>query len=167
MTGPERRKQAAPTLEAVQAGDPLALPRAITKIENGTVAGVTMGLQALDLGLHVPSIGVTGPPGAGKSSLVNALVSELLPHYPRIGVLNVDPSSPISGGAVLGDRIRMAAHSGNPDVFIRSLAARGHLGGVTRATEAVMALLAAAHMDLVVGLNRHRLTQATVSCPEK
>jgi LAO/AO transport system kinase len=93
---------------------------------------------------------VTGPPGAGKSSLVGELIGLLLERSPRIGVLTVDPSSPVSGGAVLGDRVRMAAHSRNPAVFIRSLAARGHLGGVTRSTRAVLDLLGAAGFDLVV-----------------
>lgn len=137
-------------LEAVRQGQNLAIARAITAIENQTSIGVELSLIARGLRGQCRTIGVTGPPGAGKSSLINALLNELLPKYRRIGVLTVDPSSPLSGGAVLGDRVRMAAHSANPDVFIRSLATRGHLGGVTRTTRAVIDLLAAGGMDLVI-----------------
>lgn len=131
-------------------GDPLAIARAITAIENATPLGVALGLAVRDHRPACRTLGVTGPPGAGKSSLVSALIDRLLAKHPRIAVLTVDPSSPVSGGAVLGDRVRMAAHSRNPAVFIRSLAARGHLGGVTRTTRAVIALLAHAGFDLVV-----------------
>ena len=137
-------------LAAVRSGDTLAIARAITAIENRTTVGVELGLLVGDFNVHCQTLGVTGPPGAGKSSLINALVSELLSRYRRIGIVTVDPSSPISGGAVLGDRVRMAAHSANPDVFVRSLAARGHLGGVTRTTKAVIDLLAAGGMSLVI-----------------
>lgn len=150
MTAARKELDAAALLEAVGRGEPLAIARAITAIENRTLIGVELGLAVQNLGGRCPTLGVTGPPGAGKSSLINALMTELLPRYPRIGVLTVDPSSPVSGGAVLGDRVRMAAHSANPDIFIRSLAARGHLGGVTRTTRAVMDLLAAGGMDLVI-----------------
>ena len=141
---------AATLLAAVRRGEALAIARAITAIENRTSIGVEMGFAAQDLCVQCRTLGITGPPGAGKSSLINALISELLPKYRRIGVLTVDPSSPVSGGAVLGDRVRMAAHSANPNVFIRSLATRGHLGGVTRTTRAVIDLLAAGGMDLVI-----------------
>ncbi len=134
----------------MRGGDRLALARAITEVENRSVVGLELGQAALDLRANTRTLGITGPPGAGKSSLINALIAELLPNYPRIGILTVDPSSPVSGGAVLGDRVRMAAHSANPDIFIRSLASRGHLGGVTRTTRSVIALLAAAQMDLVI-----------------
>ena len=137
-------------LAAVCGGETLAIARAITAIESRTTLGVQLGLLVGDLNARCRTLGVTGPPGAGKSSLINALVGELLPTYGRIGILTVDPSSPVSGGAVLGDRVRMAAHSANPGVFIRSLAARGHLGGVTRTTRAVIDLLAAAGMDMVI-----------------
>lgn len=137
-------------MEGVRAGDTLAMARAITEIENGSLAGVELGLAAQELNPRTATLGVTGPPGAGKSSLINALIGELLPRFARIGVLTVDPSSPVSGGAVLGDRVRMAAHSANPGVFIRSLAARGHLGGVTRTTRKVIDLLAAGGMELVI-----------------
>ncbi len=150
MTTARNGPRTAALLEGVRRGESLAIARAITAIENRTSTGVELGLAMHGLRGQCRTIGVTGPPGAGKSSLINALMSELLPRCRRIGVLTVDPSSPVSGGAVLGDRVRMAAHSANPDVFIRSLATRGHLGGVTRTTRAVIDLLAAGGMDLVI-----------------
>ena len=150
MTAARQAQDTATLLAGVRRGEPLAIARAITAIENQTLTGCELGVAVRDLRGQCRTLGVTGPPGAGKSSLINALMSELLPRYKRIGVLTVDPSSPVSGGAVLGDRVRMAAHSANPDVFIRSLAARGHLGGVTRTTRVVIDLLAASGMDLVI-----------------
>ena len=93
---------------------------------------------------------MTGPPGAGKSTLVNALAKELLARGNTLAVLAVDPSSPITGGAVLGDRIRMGDVHADPRIFIRSLAARGQLGGVTRHTRDVVAVLDAAGFDVIV-----------------
>lgn len=150
MSSTARQQGASSLWDAVRDGNTLALARAITEIENGTVAGVDLGIAAQESGKAIHTLGVTGPPGAGKSSLINAVISELLAYYPRIGVLTVDPSSPVSGGAVLGDRVRMAAHTANRNVFIRSLAARGHLGGVTRATRIVLDLLAASGMNLAI-----------------
>ena len=150
MSAVRKGSDATALLEAVRRGDPLAIARAITAIENQTAVGAELAVAVRDSRGPCRTLGVTGPPGAGKSSLINALMAELLPGYPRIGVLTVDPSSPVSGGAVLGDRVRMAAHSANPNVFIRSLAARGHLGGVTRTTRAVIDLLAAGGMNLVI-----------------
>ena len=95
-------------------------------------------------------VGVTGPPGAGKSTLVNAIVGELLARGRTVAVVAVDPSSPISGGAVLGDRIRMGDVHDDDRVFIRSLATRGHLGGLTRTTRDVVTVLAAARFDDVI-----------------
>lgn len=150
MTGTRAGSDAASLLKAVRDRDPLAVARAITAIENRTAVGTELAVAVRGRASLCRTLGVTGPPGAGKSSLINALLPELLARYRRVAILTVDPSSPISGGAVLGDRVRMAAHSANPDVFIRSLAARGHLGGVTRTTRSVMDLLAAADMDLVI-----------------
>lgn len=142
--------EAAHLLQNVSGGDSLAIARAITAIENATAIGAELSLAVRGRPAKCRTLGVTGPPGAGKSSLISALTAILLERYPRIGVLTVDPSSPVSGGAVLGDRVRMAAHSRNPDVFIRSLATRGHLGGVTRATRGVIDVLGAAAFDLVI-----------------
>ena len=150
MSAARKGLDAATLLAGVRRGDSLAMARVITAIENETSAGCELALAVADARGGCRTIGVTGPPGAGKSSLINALMAELLPRFARIGVLTVDPSSPVSGGAVLGDRVRMAAYSANPNVFIRSLASRGHLGGVTRTTRSVIDLLAAGGMDLVI-----------------
>ena len=137
-------------LDGVRGGDSLAIARAITAIENAGPLGTELKLLLREGDARCRTLGVTGPPGAGKSTLISALIDRLLGKHRCIGVLTVDPSSPVSGGAVLGDRVRMASHSRNPNVFIRSLAARGHLGGVTRATRDVIGVLGAAGMDLVI-----------------
>ncbi len=95
-------------------------------------------------------VGITGPAGAGKSTLVNALVGELLRRGHTVAVVAIDPSSPFSGGAVLGDRIRMAEHQANERVFIRSLASRGHAGGLSIATAQVVDVLDAAGFELIL-----------------
>ena len=86
-------------------------------------------------------VGVTGPPGAGKSTLVDRLTTDDAQAGETVGVIAVDPTSPFTGGAILGDRVRMQAHSDDPDVFIRSMATRGHLGGLARATSDVALVL--------------------------
>jgi LAO/AO transport system kinase len=93
---------------------------------------------------------VTGPPGAGKSTLVNALIGAFLARGRTVAVLAVDPSSPVSGGAVLGDRLRMREHEADERVYIRSAAARGHLGGLTRTARAIVDVLDAARFDVVI-----------------
>ncbi|MDE2301413.1 MAG: methylmalonyl Co-A mutase-associated GTPase MeaB [Sphingomonadales bacterium] len=131
-------------------GQPLAIARAISAVENGSPdASQIVRLIQPHLG-NAFSIGVTGPPGCGKSTLISAMVSELSGRGKRIAIIAVDPTSPISGGAVLGDRVRMAAHSRNPNVFIRSLATNGHLGGLTRMTSTVIDILDAGGMDAVI-----------------
>ena len=137
-------------LNGVKDRDPRSIARAITAIENQTAAGIALSIAVRDQRSSVRTIGVTGPPGAGKSTLINGLSQELLKRYERIAIISVDPSSPISGGAVLGDRVRMAGFNANPNVFIRSLAARGHLGGVTRTTQSIIDLLAAGSMGIVI-----------------
>jgi LAO/AO transport system kinase len=115
---------------------------------------VPEGLQVLaalqDGEAHAHVVGVTGPPGAGKSTLVAAIAAELAGRGERVAVVAVDPTSPVSGGALLGDRIRMDALHGNERVYIRSLATRGHPGGLSRATRGVVELLAAAGFDTVL-----------------
>ncbi|MEP6609775.1 MAG: methylmalonyl Co-A mutase-associated GTPase MeaB [Burkholderiaceae bacterium] len=137
-------------LQQICAGDRRAIARAITTVENDPVqAEVLRAELAPHLGrAHV--VGVTGPAGAGKSTLVSALVGELLNRGSKVAVVAIDPSSPFTGGAVLGDRIRMAAHQAHDDVFIRSLAARGHAGGLSRTTAHVVDVLDAAGFDVVL-----------------
>ena len=151
MNAPARRLNAAAHwAERIAAGDRRAIARAISAVENATAdASAIRAALAGRLG-HARVIGVTGPPGAGKSTLVSALIREFLARGSRIAVVAVDPSSPFSGGAVLGDRIRMAEHQTDERVFIRSLAARGHLGGLTSSTRAVIEVLDAARFDLVI-----------------
>src|SRR6266705_2336865 len=126
------------------AGDRLALARLITRVENRLpdVAEIMRAVQPRLGRAHV--LGVTGPPGAGKSTLVDRLTARLRAEGEGVGIVAVDPSSPFTGGAVLGDRIRMQAHTLDPGVFIRSMATRGSLGGLARATGDAIKLLAAA-----------------------
>jgi LAO/AO transport system ATPase len=137
-------------LRRIRAGERRAIARAITAVENDPArAEMLRDAVAPHLGrAHV--VGITGPAGAGKSTLVNALVGELLKRGHTIAVVAIDPSSPFTGGAVLGDRIRMAEHQANERVFIRSLAARGHAGGLSRATAPVIDVLDAAGFDLIL-----------------
>jgi len=137
-------------VQAVLGGDRGAVARAISQVERGErePAGVAAALAAHLGRAHV--LGVTGSPGAGKSTLVHALLGELLARGQRIAVVAVDPSSPITGGAVLGDRVRMGEHGAHPHVFIRSVASRGHLGGLAPTTEAMVDILDAAGFDTVI-----------------
>ena len=123
------------------AGDRLALARLITRVENRMpgVAEIMRSVQPRLGRAHV--LGITGPPGAGKSTLVDRLTARLRAERSSVGVIAVDPSSPFTGGAVLGDRIRMQAHTLDPDVFIRSMATRGSLGGLAAATGDVIKLM--------------------------
>ena len=137
-------------VSGIAARERRAIARAISAIENETAEAP--GLSALLAGQrgHARIVGVTGPPGAGKSTLVNALIGALLACGRSVAVAAVDPSSPVSGGALLGDRIRMVEHQGDERVFIRSLAARGHLGGLTRTTRAIVDVFDAARFDEVM-----------------
>jgi LAO/AO transport system ATPase/phenylacetic acid degradation protein PaaD len=139
-----------PALKGLLHGERRAVARAISCIEQGALQAAALHVAlAAHLGrAHV--IGITGAPGAGKSTLVNALLGELLARGRRIGVVAVDPSSPLTGGAVLGDRVRMGEHGAHDDVFIRSLASRGHLGGLSPSTRAIVDVLDAAGFDTVI-----------------
>jgi LAO/AO transport system kinase len=135
--------------ERARAGDRRALARLLTEVENRTAAGESGLRQLYPLAGGAHLVGVTGAPGAGKSTLVAALVAEARKGGRPVAVIAIDPSSPITGGAILGDRVRMQIHAGDDDVFIRSMAARGHAGGLAGSTIAAAAVLDAAGFPLV------------------
>jgi LAO/AO transport system kinase len=134
----------------VRAGDIRALARLITLIESGDEVGLGAAGVLVDSVDPVRRIGFTGPPGAGKSTLVDAVLTEMRSRGDKVGVLAVDPSSPITGGALLGDRIRMQGHAGDPGVYVRSMASRGHLGGLSPAAPPAIAVMARAGFDVVL-----------------
>jgi LAO/AO transport system kinase len=137
-------------LEALRTGERRPLARLLTRFENGdpAVRPLLQELFAAGRGAHV--VGVTGPPGSGKSTLANALIGEWRRRGKRVGVLAVDPSSPYTRGAILGDRIRMMDHAADRDVFMRSMASRGELGGIAATTWIAAAALDAAGYDPVL-----------------
>jgi LAO/AO transport system kinase len=137
-------------LRGAAAGERLALARLLTAIENGApgLRDLLPSLFAAGRGGHL--VGITGPPGSGKSTLVNALTDEWRRRGRRVGIVAVDPSSPYTGGAIMGDRIRMMSHAADRDVFVRSMASRGELGGVAAATWMAAAALDAAGYDPIL-----------------
>jgi LAO/AO transport system kinase len=134
----------------VAAGDPRAVARAISLVEDDGDAGRALVGQIYAKTGRAFLLGVTGAPGTGKSTLVDQLIAEIRRAGMKVGVIAVDPTSPFSGGAVLGDRVRMNAHAGDAGVFIRSMATRGHLGGLARATSDATLVLDAAGSDVVI-----------------
>jgi len=139
-----------PWIERLLAGDRVALSRAITAVENdGAETRAVLGAIHDRLGRALV-VGVTGPPGAGKSTLTGAYVALLRSQDKRVGVVAVDPSSPLTGGALLGDRIRLTGHADDPGVFVRSLANRGQLGGLARNAAHVVDVMDAAGMNVIV-----------------
>jgi LAO/AO transport system kinase len=139
-----------PIVDRLRSGDRRALARVVSLIENHAEEARQILAQLHTYGGHAHVVGLTGSPGAGKSTLVMQLARELRRRDQRIGIVAVDPSSPFSGGAILGDRIRMQELSGDPNVFIRSMASRGSLGGLARATRDVVRALDAAGFDTVM-----------------
>src|SRR5690348_13927318 len=145
-----RRDWTRETLAAgVREGDRRALARAITLVENGDPLAYGVVADLYPSTGNAYAVGVTGPPGVGKSSLISALVRHVRAQETTVGVVSVDPSSPFSKGALLGDRIRLADHFLDPGVFIRSMGTRGHLGGLAEATLQALLVLDAAGKDVV------------------
>ena len=136
-------------LEGVRAGDRRALARAITLVENADPLAYELVRELYPETGRAYAVGVTGPPGVGKSTLISALVRHVREQGSTVGVISVDPSSPFSKGALLGDRIRLSDHFLDPGVFIRSMGTRGHLGGLAEATLQALLVLDAAGRDLL------------------
>ena len=133
----------------VLAGERRALARAITLVEDGAPEAEALVREVYPRTGRAAAIGVTGPPGVGKSTLVSALVGEVRSAGSSVGVVSVDPSSPFSHGALLGDRIRLSDHFLDPGVYIRSMGTRGHLGGLAEATLQALLLVDASGKDVV------------------
>lgn len=152
-------------IAAARSGNTRAVGRLLSLVESDRRAEVLAEVGSVT----VPVIGVTGPPGAGKSTTIAVLVAAYRERGQRVAVLAVDPSSPYSGGALLGDRIRMAAHINDPDVLIRSVATRGHVGGLAAAVPAAIRLLGALGYDVVllesVGVGQSEIEIAAVADP--
>jgi LAO/AO transport system kinase len=144
MTDPEQ------LVSAARAGDPRALARLVSLVENGSprLREVMKLIAPFTGGARI--IGLTGAPGVGKSTITGALVRAYRGNGLRVGVLAVDPTSPFTGGALLGDRVRMQDHATDPGVFIRSMASRGHLGGVSWAAPHALRILDAAGFDVIM-----------------
>jgi LAO/AO transport system kinase len=137
------------TFKAMQTGDKRALARAITIVEN-ELEGYEELLGLLSFAKSVPVIGITGPPGAGKSTLISQLVKALTTEGMSIGVIAVDPTSPFTNGSLLGDRLRMAEHFTNEHIFIRSLATRGSLGGLSAKSIEITDVMRAFGFDMII-----------------
>ena len=136
--------------EQVRAGDARALSRAVSAIENRTPEAEEILRQLFPYTGHAYRLGVTGAPGTGKSTLVDRLAAHYRSENKTVGIIAVDPSSPFTGGAILGDRIRMQSHAGDSGIFVRSMATRGYLGGLAQATGDVALLLDAGGKQVVI-----------------
>ena len=137
-------------VEQIRGGEVRALARAISAVENQTAEALPLLRLLFPFSGQARILGLTGAPGAGKSTLVDQLARAYRKQNCTLGIVAVDPTSPYSGGAILGDRIRMQAHAGDPGIYIRSMATRGELGGLARATADVATVLDASGRDLVL-----------------
>jgi LAO/AO transport system kinase len=137
-------------IQQLRAGDPRALARAISAVENRTPGSSELLKALFPHSGHARILGLTGPPGAGKSTLVDQLARHYRKHKRTVGIIAVDPTSPYTGGAILGDRIRMQEHFSDPGIYIRSMATRGSLGGLAQSTADVATVLDASGRDLIM-----------------
>lgn len=137
-------------LERLAAGDVRALARAVSMVEDGVAGAAELLYGCRALGRHARRVGVTGPPGAGKSTLVDRMVATLRGKGERVAVVAVDPSSPYTGGALLGDRVRMQGFAGDSGVFVRSMASRGAMGGLARGVSDVCTVIEAAGFGTIL-----------------
>ncbi|MEV2242143.1 methylmalonyl Co-A mutase-associated GTPase MeaB [Micromonospora sp. NPDC049891] len=150
-TGSVRRSRDVPMLvERARDGDPRAVARLITLVESGDETLPAIAAALAPYAGRAQVVGLTGSPGVGKSTTTNELVRALRSHGHRVGVLAIDPSSPFTGGAILGDRVRMQDHATDPGVYIRSMSSRGHLGGLSAATPQAVRVLEGAGCDVVL-----------------
>jgi LAO/AO transport system kinase len=146
----DRPRDPSSLFSAAGSGDRRALAKVLSMVERGGEDSRAVAALAYRSGRQAATVGVTGAPGAGKSTLVDRLISVVRAGGEEIGVLAVDPTSPFSGGAILGDRVRMQEHAEDPGVFIRSMATRGHLGGLALAVPEAVRALAAAGLPVVL-----------------
>jgi LAO/AO transport system kinase len=137
-------------VDEIRSGNPRALARAITAIENRAPQSAELLKALFPHTGHARVIGLTGAPGAGKSTLVDQLAREYRKQQKTVGIIAVDPTSPYTGGAILGDRIRMGSHYADPGIYIRSMATRGSLGGLARTTADVTSIIDASGRDVVL-----------------
>lgn len=131
-------------------GNPRAIAKAISLVESDSAPAREMMKKIFPHSGRSIIVGITGAPGSGKSTLVDQMIPSLRKRGKKIGIVAVDPSSPFSGGAILGDRIRMMRHSVDPEIFIRSMATRGHLGGLAKATGEAITILEASGKDMIL-----------------
>ena len=138
------------TIQGIKANDHRVLSRVITHIENDDYVQDQRFIELYDQAQEAIRLGITGPPGAGKSTIINELIKRFLKKNQTIGVIAIDPSSPFSGGALLGDRVRMNHYNNDKSVFIRSMGSHGNLGGLARKTQEAGDILAASGKDIII-----------------